>query len=84
MIFFLCQQTGAALPPIEKPSTRITSLIIRSKKINLKPFPEDDEDDELMMYTSPTSQQHRCVVPSDLVTLRYSRKYFIPSTSFVA
>ena len=84
-ILFLQLSSGAALPPIEKP-LRITSLIIRSKKINLTLFPDDeDEDDDELMYASSTHHHHRCcIVPSDLVTLRYSRKYFIPSTSIVA
>jgi len=66
---------GRALPPIET-HTNINSLMLQSKKINLNPFPEDFADQ--LLY----APQCNCV-QSNLITLRYSRKYFIPSQSFV-
>uniref|UniRef100_A0A7M5UZW3 Uncharacterized protein n=1 Tax=Clytia hemisphaerica TaxID=252671 RepID=A0A7M5UZW3_9CNID len=66
---------GRALPPIET-HTNINRLMLQSKKINLNPFPEDFADQ--LLY----APQCNCV-QSNLITLRYSRKYFIPSQSFV-
>ena len=61
---------AAHLPPVD--GHQIHSLLLHVNRLTLNPFP--DELDELL-YT-PTKN-------SDLITLRSSQKYFIPSRSVV-
>lgn len=59
------------IPPIQS-KQGVRSLLLRMNTLRLAPFP--DELDELIYDPAGTS---------DLITLRYSQKYFVPSSSFV-